>query len=70
MASTPIPKGPADARQTYEADAARRGIIWVRGVGRIDSEPSAVIVHLTAVPTDDQICALDKFLIDWETKAP
>jgi hypothetical protein len=69
MASTPTPKGPADARQIFEAEAARRGIIWVRGVGRIDSEPRAVIVHLTGVPTDNQIRALDQFLTDWETTA-
>jgi len=63
-----VPFGPTDAHMVYEGEYARSGKPLVRGVGRVENEPRAVMVLLTTIPTDDQIIEIDKFLQDFRAR--
>lgn len=49
----------------YEAPRDETKMLKVRGVGRVEDEPRAVLVMLNEQPTDDELRNIHEFLRSW-----
>lgn len=55
----------AESIAQYESLRDPTEQVRIRGVGRVDDEPRALLLLLTERPTDDEIRSVHEFLRDW-----